>query len=215
MRLVVLVSKAGAVLGSLPDTCVRFDRMDKEIERLEVTRETYLDLLAQKVRDIAITNVRIDALKSARGSLPRGEVPANRNFKDVADWFDATLVEIMNSAEARSVSEVSRAVASFVNAQYDAFWPFIGNLLEDRIAQEEKELSTLAGMRELHRKSAHLYSSRIALLSPGRVSLLTLCLQDIEALIRELEIERPTSSIETSRFLRAHWQRYLALLFRI
>lgn len=194
--------------GSHPDSCYQFDRYNAELERLNALRSEYEFLARQRMKDVGAMQVRIDGLRSAMPLLPKGKAPMwNEDFRLVADWFETTLEHILRSDS----QTIGRAIASFVDSQDMAFKPSLGILLSEIIAENEKELATLSGMAKLHKESEQMYASRIALIAPTRRYLLSLCLREMDAVIRELELEGPTRSMVALQPLRAQWHRYLTL----
>ena len=209
MRLWFWIAFARFVSGSLPNSCGRFDVMEEELAQLNSLRKTYMDLSTQRVKDVQALQVRIEALRSALPLLPKGKAPMwNEDFRLVADWFEATLEQLLSSD---ATAGMSREVASFVTAQDAQFSPFLGTLLSEIIDEKQHELSTVSGMVNLHQESERIYASRIALLVSGRRYLLSLCLKDIEATIKGLETKRPAPDSAALQPLRAHYLRYLTL----
>ena len=207
MHLVLLVSVAVVVTGSRPDSCFRFDETIRKLQELKSLQQEQDDISQKRSDDIRKTQARIGALMSARIPLLPGKASTNRNLKQVAHWFEAALVEIIESTETENLSP---AIVNFVNAQDESFGPFLGHLLTEMISIHESHIYALAQSRDMHQKSAQTYSSRITALSPGAAYLLNLCLRDMEEQIRRMAVENQAPSRLVLESLRAKWHRYLA-----
>lgn len=188
-----LITIVAGSVATLPGPCLDFNAVNEELQRTQHKHELQVESYERESSELNIVRLRKAALTAGLYSLRSGNPPTRRNVQEVADWFEAGLDAVIESAEARSMSEVGPAVAAFALAQGEEFGPLFRELIAHRLVLENRKFEELSQKMQKTLQQAEKSKSKIISLTSHSNTLLKKCLTGLSHDIYHLQNEAQTS----------------------